>query len=264
MIRHRHLPAMPSFHLMQPIQWSCTLAAALTLTLVAPSVAGAQGGPPMPTPVAMSPEFAALRARYEMMTPAEVQAAGYVIPEPVCVSSPLGGMGYHATHFARHAQQFESGRMDPNNPPILLIGGDGRVIGLEWETNQRAAAPVLFGQTVEVLPGHEGLEEPHYMLHAYFRPNGQVLFAAFDPQVTCPPPGILPTGFQIAQLGAPGSQAGPQTKSGARPVAPSVAAQLPRTGNKTPPSTVPWLLTAVVGSGIAGIVARFARRRRVS
>ena len=226
--------------------------AALVAALAVPAVAVAQSGPPPPPPVAMTAEFAALRTRFEPMTPAQVQAAGYVIPAPVCVSSPLGGMGYHAMHFARHAQQFQSGRMDPTNPPILLIGGDGRVIGLEWEANQRAAPQVLFGQAVRILSGHEGLEEPHYMLHAYFRPNGQVLFADFDPAVTCPPPGTLPAGYQIAQPGAPGAQV----------AAPSVQVQLPRTGIPASPSALPWLLAVASSAGIAGVVRTVVVKRR--
>ncbi|CAA9306988.1 MAG: hypothetical protein AVDCRST_MAG77-6155 [uncultured Chloroflexi bacterium] len=222
---------------------SAVLGASLVAALASPTVVSAQ--PPTPAPVAMSPEFAALRARFEPMTAEQVQAAGYVIPAPVCVSAPPGGMGYHAIHFARHAQQYQGGRMDQNNPPILLIGGDGRVIGLEWETNQRAAPQSLFGVPVQVLPGHEGLEEPHYMLHAYFRPNGQVLFADFDPQVTCPAPGVLPAGYRLAQ---------PPTGAG--------QTMLPRTGNPAVPTALPWLLAAASGAGLAG-VAKFARRRRV-
>jgi len=231
---------------------------ALGAALALPAVAAAQAGPPAPPPpVAMSAEFAALRARFESLTPAQVQAAGYVIPAPVCVTSPMGGMGYHAIHFARHAQQFQSGRMDPNNPPLLLIGGDGRVIGLEWETNQRAVPQTLFGQTVQILPGHEGLEEPHYMLHAYFRPNGQVLFADFDPQVACPPPGTLPAGYQLPQTGGPGA-------SGALGGAAPGAIQLPRTGGAGTLLTPSWLGTLAAGVAFLGAGSTaLVRRRRV-
>ncbi len=51
------------------------------------------------------------------------------------------------------------------------------------------------------------------MLHAYFRPNGQVLFAPFDPEVTCPLPDtamdrawmdlpLAPIGLGLILLGA--------------------------------------------------------------
>ena len=65
-----------------------------------------------------------------------------------------------------------------------------RVIGLEWEAaDVGQEPPTIFGQTVPLLAGHPGIPEPHYMLHAYFRPNGQVLFAEFDPLVSCAMPG---------------------------------------------------------------------------
>jgi hypothetical protein len=93
--------------------------------------------------------------------------------------------------------QFGNGRPDPEQPPIVLLDASQRVVGLEWESNQRAPAPVLFGQTVSLLPGHPGLEEPHYMLHAYFRPDSQVLFSVFDPQLACPAPGVSRDGSSL-------------------------------------------------------------------
>jgi hypothetical protein len=62
--------------------------------------------------------------------------------------------------------------------------------GLEWEATRHAPAPLLFGQTLVIQPGHPGVPEPHYMLHAYFRPVGEVLFSVFDPQLSCPLPGV--------------------------------------------------------------------------
>ena len=49
----------------------------------------------------------------------------------------------------------------------------------------------MFGQTIEIQPGHPGVEEPHYMMHIYFKPGGKVLFGkdpqtAFDPEGVCP------------------------------------------------------------------------------
>lgn len=207
------------------------------------SAALAQPAPPSPVP--QPADFGAVRAKFENLTPAQVQAAGYVLPAPECVSSPLGGMGFHAINFRLYEQQFASGRMDPLNPPILLIGGNGRVIGLEWEADQRTSPPNLFGQTVRVLPGHPGQEEPHYMLHAYFRPNGQVLFADFDPLVSCPPPGTLPTGFQLAQMGP-----------GGPPI------QLPRTGSPLSPIGGVSVLPLVGLGGFLGAAVLLARRLR--
>ena len=35
------------------------------------------------------------------------------------------------------------------------------------------------------------------MLHAYFRPDGQVLFSVFDAQLSCPPPGVSRDGLSL-------------------------------------------------------------------
>ncbi len=48
----------------------------------------------------------------------------------------------------------------------------------------------LFGQTIQLQSGHPGAEDPHYMLHIYFQPDGKVLFGtddqtAFNPELSC-------------------------------------------------------------------------------
>lgn len=150
----------------------------------------AQSQPPQP--VDQPPEFAAVRAKYEHMTREQYMAAGYS-PDPMCITAAmgglppaLGGMGVHANNRQLWEAQFSSGKLDPQAPPILLLNEDGRVVGLEWEAaSSTQPPPVLFGQPVPLLPGHPGVEQPHYMFHAYFRPNGQVLFATWDPQLSC-------------------------------------------------------------------------------
>lgn len=163
------------------------------------SSALAQSAPTsMPSPVVLDQPsgFAAVRAEFETLTPADLAQAGYQI-EPVCIGAAMAGlpqdfgnMGFHAIQPTLLKVQFGAGRPDPQQPPIVLLDAEQRVVGVEWESNQHAPAPVLFGQTVSLLPGHPGLEEPHYMLHAYFRPAGQVLFSVFDPQLACPAPGV--------------------------------------------------------------------------
>jgi hypothetical protein len=180
--------------------------------LVGTSAAAAQTTVPSLPPsatVAQSADFAAVRARFEDLTPADLAQDGYQI-EPVCITAAmvgapaqLGSMGFHAVHPTLLKVQFGNGRLDPEQPPIVLLDARQRIVGLEWEANQKAPAPVLFGQTVVIQPGHPGLEEPHYMLHAYFRPEGQVLFSVFDPQLTCPAPGVSRDGSSLdAQPGA--------------------------------------------------------------
>ncbi len=160
-------------------------AIALLALSMLPMIASAQPPPPA-TPIAQSAEFATVRAKFENMTPDQVKAAGYA-PEPVCVSSPLGGMGFHAMNKQVWDAQFQSGKLDAQTPALVMLDGNNKVVGVEWEASQKVQpAPVLFGQTLTVQPGHPGVEEPHYMLHAYFKPNGQVLFGVFDPQLKCP------------------------------------------------------------------------------
>jgi hypothetical protein len=163
------------------------------LMLLVPAVALAQGRPPMPEPVDPPAEVAELRERFENLTPAEVRAAGYVADPPECVAAPgVGGMGIHAMNRELMAAQFPSGAMDPEDPPILLLDADQeRVIGLEWEARDVGqGAMEMFGVPIELQQGHPGVPEPHYMLHVYFKPGGEVLMLgadpAFDPDVECP------------------------------------------------------------------------------
>ncbi len=155
-------------------------------------------------PIEQPAEFATVREQFEGMDQADWEAAGYqVIPPGDCIASPAGGMGVHAINPDLHAAQFEPAEMDPENPPLLLLDATmRRVIGLEWEeADVGQEPPTIFGETVELLPGHPGITEPHYMFHAYFRPNDQVLFAEFDPLVSCE----LPDTSTLAEEFAPSS-----------------------------------------------------------
>ena len=166
------------------------LLATVALSALVPATVFA-GGPPAPIP---NPEgFAEVRARFEGKTYDEIQQMGYVAEPPVCVAAPgLGGMGIHALNGAQFGRQFESAQMDPENPVIVLMSADLKhVIGLEWEAADIGQGETqLFGQAVVLQPGHDGpppVQKPHYMLHAYFRANDEVLFAPFDPEVSCMP-----------------------------------------------------------------------------
>jgi hypothetical protein len=175
--------------------------------LIGGATAAAQpASPPQMPPTVTAVEslaFAGLRARFASLTPSELARDGYQI-DALCVTSAiagappeLGNMGYHAVHPTLMKVQFGNGRPDPEQPPIVLLDARQQVVGVEWESNQRAPAPVLFGQTVVIQPGHPGVEEPHYMLHAYFRPDGRVLFSLFDPQLSCPAPGVSRDGLSL-------------------------------------------------------------------
>src|SRR3712207_4098184 len=101
-------------------------------------------------------------------------------------------MGIHAINHKLLQAQFPKGKMDPENPPVLLLGRNGKVMGLEWEAADVGQGPMkMFGQTIELQSGHPGVPEPHYMLHIYFKADGKVLFGtnaqtAFDPELSCP------------------------------------------------------------------------------
>lgn len=163
------------------------LVIALT-AILAPGAISAHGPALVPEPEG----FAELRARFEDKSGQEVAAMGYLAEPPVCVSEPeLGGMGVHALSFPAFSAQFAAGVMDAEDPPVVLLDASlERVIGLEWEAaDVGQGAPEIFGQPAILLPGHPGsigTADPHYMSHAYFHPDGQVLFAPFDPEVTCP------------------------------------------------------------------------------
>ena len=242
--------------------------AALTL-LAWPAATLAQPDLPDAILVPQSSEFAAVRARFEGMTEAQVQAAGYEL-DPHCVTAvdaglppAVGGMGFHAVHPQRFAEQFPSGQLDPQNPPLLLLDANKRVVGLEWEAAATLPQPALFGQTVPLLPGHPGPAEvnvPHYMLHAYFKPNGMVLFSVFDPELTCPAaaaPAAQPKPGAPAPKPAPGMPA-PAAKPAAPAPAPAQAPRaLPRTGEAEN-----WLIGGLAIAGAVLLSAGLVVRRR--
>jgi hypothetical protein len=160
--------------------------------LLLPGLALAQGNHAT-QPVEPSQQVAQLRQQFEGLTSEEAEAQGYV-PEGPCVPNPhgAGAMGVHAINHDLLETQFPNGSMDPANPPVLLLGQDGTVMGVEWEAADVGQGPMkMFGQTIELQSGHPGVEEPHYMLHIYFKPDGKVLFGtndqtAFDPDLSCP------------------------------------------------------------------------------
>ncbi len=180
---------------------------ALALLTVTPGAVFAGEPGPVPAPEG----FAELRARFEGKSVDEIAGMGYIAEPPVCVSHPeLGGMGVHALSFPLFQQHFPAGTMDAQNPTIVLFDAKlQNVIGLEWEAADKGTgAPQIFGQPALLLPGHEGppgTQDPHYMLHAYFRPGGQVLFAPFDPEVKCPLPdsSTADAATPVTQLGTP-------------------------------------------------------------
>ena len=167
-----------------------TLAALTAAMLTLAGAAWTQGAPQTVDP---PEQVAQLRQQFEGLTAEQIGAEGYV-PEGPCVASPsgVGAMGIHALNPELLQAQFPNGTMDPANPPALLLDENEEVMGVEWEAADVGQGPMeMFGQTIEIQPGHPGVEEPHYMMHIYFKPGGKVLFGtndqtAFDPEGVCP------------------------------------------------------------------------------
>ena len=168
---------------------SLVLAVATVLALL-PGTAVAQSSTAQP--VDPPQEIAQLRQQYEGLTPEQVKAAGYE-PEGPCVPNPqgTGAMGIHAINQEYFEAQFPKGQMDPARPTVILLDQNDKVLGIEWEAKDIGQGPMeLFGQTIQLQPGHLEAEDPHYMLHIYFMPDGKVLYGtnpqnAFNPELSC-------------------------------------------------------------------------------
>ena len=117
------------------------------------------------------------------------------------------------------------------HPPVILLDQNSKVLGIEWEAKDVGQGPMeLFGQTIQIQPGHPGAEDPHYMLHIYFVPNGKVLYGtdpqtAFNPELSC--------------------------------------SQLPASGGVVSPAQLGVMLFAAVG-GLAILGVAFVARQRLS
>ena len=72
-----------------------------------------------------------------------------------------------------------------------------------------AAASIMFASIKPVdaasstPPSQPRMVFAHYMLHAYFRPNGKVLFAPFDPRLSCELPDSATVGGGASSEEAP-------------------------------------------------------------
>jgi hypothetical protein len=196
-------------------------------------------------PVDPPQQVAQLRQQFEGLTPQQIEAEGYVAEGP-CVPSPTGAgaMGIHAINRELYQAQFPNGEMDPANPSVLLLDENSNVIGLEWEADDVGQGPMkMFGQTIQIQPGHPGVEHPHYMLHIYFKPDGKVLFGT-DPQTAFDPEGVCPEASASA------------TASGTASATPSASATATSTATASPTATAtPTALTATGGMALTTVMA---------
>lgn len=222
------------------------MAASAMLALL-PGVAIAQSSTAQP--VDPPQQVTQLRQQYEGLAPQQIEAEGYA-PEGPCVPNPQGpgAMGIHALNPELLQAQFPEGVMDPTSPPVLLLDENSKVIGLEWEAADLGQGPMkLFGQTIELQPGHPGVEESHYMLHIYFRPDGRVLFGtnpqtAFDPELECP---------QMSATATASSSASATASATATSTATGSASALVDTGGASSLTLLaPLALLVVAGTGV--------------
>jgi hypothetical protein len=217
--------------------------AAIAILVLLPGVAMAQSSNAQP--VDPPQQVAQLRQEFEGLTPQQIEAQGYVAEGP-CVPSPTGAgaMGIHALNQELLQAQFPNGEMDPANPPVLLLDENSNVMGLEWEAADVGQGPMkMFGQTIELQPGHPGVEEPHYMLHIYFKPDGKVLFgtdaqSAFDPEGVCPEMSASATASASASASATAS---------------SSASALPESGGAFSLTALVPLALLMVGTGVLAL-----------
>jgi hypothetical protein len=238
------------------------LSAMVMTVLLLPGMAIAQGSTAQP--VDPPQQVAQLRQQFEGLTPQQIEAEGYVAEGP-CVPSPTGtgAMGTHAINRTLYEAQFPNGEMDPANPSVLLLDENSNVIGLEWEAGDVGQGPMkMFGQTIELQPGHPGAEEPHYMLHIYFRPDGKVLFgtdaqSAFDPEGVCPEASATATASGTASA-TPSATASATSTATASPTATATPTALTATGGMalTTGLAVGALALLVAGGLIAATLVR--------
>ena len=239
------------------------LSAMVMTVLLLSGMAIAQGSTAQP--VDPPQQVAQLRQQFEGLTPQQIEAEGYVAEGP-CVPSPTGAgaMGTHAINRTLYEAQFPNGEMDPANPSVLLLDENSNVIGLEWEAADVGQGPMkMFGQTIELQPGHPGAEEPHYMLHIYFKPDGKVLFGtnpqtAFDPEGVCPEASATATASGTASA-TPSATASATSTATASPTASATPTALTATGGMAPTTGMAAGAVALLVAG--GLMAAALVRR---
>lgn len=137
-------------------------------------------------------------ARYQDVS---VALADGFRPEPVCVSSPAGGMGIHYVNPGRM-----DGTLMAGEPEVLLYipeGGSLRLVAVEYVLpimeNGRpyfgttapanpGTTPVLFGESFQgPMAGHNPGMPWHFDLHVWnWQSNPAGRYAQFNPFLRCP------------------------------------------------------------------------------
>jgi hypothetical protein len=120
-------------------------------------------------------------ARYHSTTQAIIN--GYQ-PNNHCVSSPLGGMGYHWVNPSLVDPVF-----DPLKPEVVLYakgaGGKLRIVAVEYIViNVGQLRPMFGDQPFDI--GGTPTPVPHWSLHVWmYEENPKGMFVNFNPNVSC-------------------------------------------------------------------------------
>lgn len=162
---------------------------------------------------------------YGDWTKADAEAAGYAV-QPVCVTAEaegldpeLGAMGFHAVN----ESYYNSGELRADEPHVVLVDANDRVVGVEWEWPEvEDPAPTVAGLPLEFTPPHPGVEHEHMSRHVYFVGDEAHRYTTFNPAVECPPEATGQTAetHAMAMAGSSGSRTSapaelPQTGAGA-------------------------------------------------
>jgi hypothetical protein len=121
-------------------------------------------------------------ARYHSTTQAIM--SGYQ-PDDHCVSSPLGGMGYHWVNPTLVDPVF-----DPMKPEVVLYAtapnGKLRLVAVEYIVIDVGQPRPMFGdQPFDI--GGTPVPVPHWSLHVWmYEENPRGMFVNFNPNVSCP------------------------------------------------------------------------------
>lgn len=154
------------------------------LTLSAVAIAG-----PASAAGSASSQLAQIRAATARFHDVDAAIAAGYAPTDECVSSPLGGMGFHYVNFAKVMDP----ALDATAPEVLLYAPSGnglRLVGVEWlifDTDQdmgTVESHSLLGRPFNG-PMTHGLPV-HYDLHAWvWQPNANGAFDDWNPAVAC-------------------------------------------------------------------------------
>ncbi len=138
---------------------------------------------PAPTPTEITvtavddASYEDLVSHFGSWTRAQAEAAGYEV-EPACIPQ----MGHHAIRYEIHLNNV----VRTSEPSIVLVDGDGRVVGVEYViTDVVSDPPLVAGHPLTFTHPHPGMSRDHMSLHIYFVGSEADRFGETNPAVKC-------------------------------------------------------------------------------